>query len=291
MINNTIGYIITEGETSNSASMQLTPKTIRGKVVGKGIIQTANEKNRNGRWYSKDELFPQLTCPRITELINTGTLIAQAGHPIGPDAKDLQVQSTLDPIKRCARFLKLWTEGMDIWSEFVGTNNDLGKAFDEDLKEGILPAWSLRALGSIEQTPRGAEVKNLRIITWDSVYYPSHQRAYTQGLVYESAGVDDVKIKSNKKVAVDNREKAITEAAIYPIINENIVNFLQSQSSNLKFVRECCDFMYNDIQVNENGTKVILSDKNNGDTMVINMESYIHNELMTYATEFQNKYN
>lgn len=292
MISKSIGYIILEGETSDGGSMKLTPKTINGKVVGQGILQTANEKNRNGRWYSTEELFPQVKSPRIIELIETGTLIAQCGHPIGPGTESLQVQSTLNPVLRCARFLKLWIEGMDVWGEFVGTNNDLGLAFDADLKEGIRPAWSLRALGSIEETSRGAEVKNLKVITWDSVYYPSHTRAYTQGLVYESAGVPVATQESKLLTLSESAGNNIILASrpnIIPITNKSVVDFVQEQSHNMKFVKECCDFMYDSISVNENGSKAILRDKSTGDTIVINLESYVHNEIMDYATEM-NKY-
>jgi hypothetical protein len=137
-MNNSIGYIITESYGDPNA--EITAKTINGKVVAHCILQTADEKNRNGRYYSEEELFPQLTAPRTVELLRTGTLKAECGHPL---SKDLQRQSTIDDTKTCARFLKLWTEGKDIHAHVVGTNNEYGKAFDLDLKEGVLPAWSL----------------------------------------------------------------------------------------------------------------------------------------------------
>ena len=81
-----------------------------------------------------------------------------------------------------------------------------------------------------------------------------------------------------KEFDIDNKGLFI------PIANESVISFLQAQSSNLKFVRECCDFLYKGIQVNEAGTKVILT--SDTDTIVVNLESYIHNELMEYATEY-----
>lgn len=257
----------------------LTPKTINGKVVAEGILQTADERNRNGRYYSKEELFPQLTAPRTLELLEAGYLRAETGHPL---SKDLQRQSTIDDTLTCAKFLKLWTEGNNVWAQFIGTNNQYGKAFNLDLLEGCKPAWSLRALGSIEQTRRGAEVRNLRLITWDQVIYPSHPGAYTQRLVKESKVVTESGI-----IVPENHNDLIGESLITPITNQNVFTFLQAQSSNLKFVRECFDFVYSGIQVDESGTRVMLT-TNEGDTMVVNMESYIHNELMNYATEYQN---
>ena len=224
----TLGYIICESYADPNAV--LTPKLLNGKAIAEVILQTADEKNRNGRYYSEEELFPQLRAPRTIELLESGTLKAECGHPL---SKDLQRQSTIDDTRTCARFLKLWTEGKNVMAHVVGTNNELGKAFDLDLKEGVKPAWSLRALGSIQQTRRGAEVKNLRVITWDNVIYPSHPGAYTQKLVTESVlpGCDTPIAESNN--ICDE------SGTIIPVAQEDVIRFIQQESANLKFIREC----------------------------------------------------
>ena len=276
MINSNIGYIICES-TSEPLGTVVTPKELNGKVIAECILQTADERNRNGRYYAEEELFPQITAPRTVELLESGTLKAEMGHPL---QKDLQRQSTIDDTRTCARFLKLWTEGKNVMAHVVATNNELGKAFDADLREGIKPAWSLRALGSVHQTKRGCEVRNIRIITWDNVIYPSHQGAYTQRLLTESTVLD-----CNDQTL--NESNGITpEGIVIPIINEDVVRFIQSESSNLKFVRECFDFAYSGIRVNESGSKVILT-TNEGETIVVNLEAYIHNSLMNYAAQYK----
>ena len=269
MINSSIGYIICESDISPKVT-NISNAKINGKLVAEGILQTADERNRNGRYYAEEELFPQLTAPRTLELLRAGYLRAEMGHPL---SKDLQRQS-------CARFLKLWTVGKDIWATFTATNNVNGEAFNADLAEGCLPAWSLRALGTIDKTRRGMEVRNLRLITWDQVIYPSHPGAYTQRIISESTVM-------NESTSIDISEKndMVGEAMIIPITDNNIISFIQSESSNLKFVRECFDFAYDSISVNENGTKVLLTTKA-GETIAINMESYVHNELMHYADEY-----
>lgn len=275
MINSNIGYIICESEGEPSGKI-ISTQNVNGKAVAECILQTADEKNRNGRYYAEEELFPQLTAPRTVELLNTGYLRAETGHPID---KDLQRQSTIDDTLTCARFLKLWTEGKNVMALACGTNNQHGIAFDLDLKEGCLPAWSLRALGSIEQTRRGAEVRNLRLITWDCVIYPSHPGAYTQRLVSESNSM----VSSTDRPTLVN--SVITESGIMiPVTNSDVIKYIEKESSNLKFVRECFDFAYDSIKVTENGAKVLLATKE-GDTMVINLESYIHNEFMNYTKE------
>jgi hypothetical protein len=288
MINSQIGYIICESDFS--ASTKLTPKRINGKLVAEAILQTADEKNRNGRYYAEEELFPQLTAKRTLELLNAGYLRAECGHPL---SKDLQRQSTIDDTRTCARFLKLWTEGKNVMAHVVGTNSPLGQAFNADLEEGCMPAWSLRALGSVNNTPRGAEVKNLRLITWDNVIFPSHPGAYTKGLVTES--VEFNKPSNIQRILQESMELSINEqlesdrisksGILIPIKNNDVMNFLQQESGNLKFVKECFDFAYSGIETNNNGTKVLLT-TNAGDTLVINTESYVHNQLMNYAEDF-----
>lgn len=271
MDNSTIGYIICESQTSMNVT-NITSNRIRNKLVAEGILQTADEKNRNGRYYAEEELFPQLTCPRTMELLKAGYLRAEMGHPI---SKDLQRQFTIDDTRTCARFLKLWTEGKNIWGTFTATNNKFGDAFNADLEEGCYPAWSLRALGTIKQTNRGTEVRNLKVVTWDKVIYPSHPGAYTQRIVSESAMINE---------AGDEGNDLYGKGVLIPITNKSVVSFLQAQSSNLKFVRECFDFAYSNIIVNESGSKVILT-TSVGDTIYVNLESYVHNELMNYALE------
>ena len=277
-MSNTIGNIILETATSPAEGSRVTNENYHGKAVGIGILQTANEKNRNGRYYPDKELFPQLQSPRLIELLKTKNLVAELGHPM---SKDLQRQATIDARNECARFLEIWTEGMNIWAKFVGTNNDYGTSFDLDLKEGVLPAWSLRALGSVQQTRNGLEVRNLRIITWDQVIYPSHPGAYTQRVVSEATitenGYDD------RKEQPYNDYKC--EAKIIPVDEQSLVSYIESQSENLKYVRELCDFMYQDIIVKESGSQVSVK-TNGGDTLLINMEDYVHNEIMNYSDKF-----
>ena len=283
MISENIGYIINEGfdGVKETRIVKEDVGAFHGKTVAEGIVQEANEKNRNGRYYDAAELIPQLTCPRTIELLNAGYMRAELGHPLSAgNGNDLARQSTIDDKLTCARFLKFWVEnGTKIWSRFVGTNNSFGRAFDLDLKEGCMPAWSLRALGTVQQTNRGAEVKNLRLITYDQVIYPSHPGAYTQRIVSESASL------------VSESADMSGEAKLFPIMNKDVISYIQNESANIKFIQEYFDFAYNSIKVNHNGTKVILTETGTGNTIVVPMEKHIHNEFMTYASdEIRNKF-
>lgn len=274
-MNKTIGYIICENDTLNGkdpieAKIVSTEK-VPGKsnrVIAEGILQEVEEQNRNGRWYSKSELFPQLKAGRTVELLNTGNLRAENSHP---SSKDLSRQQTIIGSNCCAIFTDLWADGNYIKAKFRGTNNALGEEFNADLLDGFSPAWSLRALGSINNTKRGAEVVNIRIITWDQVIYPSHPRAYTSGIVSESG--------------MGTTESGIvipSKSLIVPLTDENTIRFIKSESANFKFIKECMDFMYDTFEVVNEGRQIQLMDTT-GNLVVINLEDHIHNELMNYV--------
>lgn len=270
MISNKIGYIICESGIPGFSETNII-KEENGKVIAEGILQTANEKNRNGRFYDSAELFPQLTAPRTLELLEAGYLRAELGHPL---SNELVRQQTIDDSRTCAQFLKLWTDGDNVWGRFRGTNNAFGESFNKDLKDGCKPAWSLRALGTLVQTNRGAEVKKLKLITWDQVIYPSHPHAYTQRVVSESAGF------------TNENDIYCEQARIIPITNQSVIDYIRSESANFKFIEENFDFMYNTVKVNEDKSTVTLTCES-GDILVVNLERYINDEIRNYAKKME----
>ena len=299
-----IGYIITEAAPEEPTKTEIVDEIVCGsrkRVVGKGILQTGDEKNRNGRWYStKTELAPQVVCPRTQELIQHGRLLGENGHPLSTDlARQQQIIESLCSV----RYLKVWMEGNDVWAWYVGHNNALGDTFDDNLRCGIDPSFSLRALGSVNNTNRGAEVVGLKIITWDDVIYPSHPGAYGQGLVKH----DELTSADKELKARMNMESAFTEACslvdqsllreditrdkmnetglITPITNQNVIDYLQRESANFHIFKESFDTLYDDIKLINNKTQVQLTDKA-GDILYVNLENYVHNGLMNY---FYNK--
>lgn len=274
MIDPNIGYVIIETATT---SQEYKPTIVRSmdkrRVVAEVILQEANEKNRNGRFYDSNELFPQITAPRTQELIQHGELRAENGHPL---SKDIQRQSTIDPNNTVAIFLKLWTDGNFIKAHARGTNNEKGEEFNQDLLDGFSPAWSLRALGSIVNTGRGAEVKNPKIITWDRVIYPSHPRAYTQGIVSESSSI--VLPKDDPGMLI-------------PITNNQVIDYIKHESANLRQVMETFEIFYDNIElVNERFNPQVKLTSRDGNIYVVNLETYLQNEIQNYCIKKAKEY-
>lgn len=285
-----IGYIICETATTYVDKVKIIEESTGStrRLVAEGVLQTANERNRNGRWYGDTELFPQIDAPRTVELIKSGYLRAECGHPL---SKDLARQQTIDGKLCCAQFLKLWRDGMNVMGTFKGTNNALGEEFDMDLRDGCLPAWSLRALGSVEETSRGMEVKNLKLITYDNVIYPSHPGAYTRRIVSESTEelVEGAYTRKRPEIALTESAGENTyvdngKGLLVPINNKSVIDYIKAESCNFYKIKESFDVLYETITPIDNCSKVQLVDKF-GSTIIVNLEDYIHNEIMDYCSK------
>lgn len=272
---NQIGYVIIETGTTESEvePAKLVKKRDDGRVEAEGILQEANMKNRNGRWYDSRDLFPELVAPRQIELLNSGNMRGENGHPL---SKDLVRQQTIDPNNTVCIYTKFWTDGNFVMGRYFGTYNDKGEEFDKELRNGMSPSFSLRALGSIQNTRRGAEVKGIKIITYDRVIYPSHDKAYTKGLVSESASL----VPEGNKAILEESDSGL----IIPITNDQVIDYINSQSLNIKQIRESFDLLYDDIKLVKNNSQVQLTDKAGG-IFVVNLENYIHKEIMNACLE------
>ena len=282
-----IGYILNESSVCME-SVYIREDSNSNRVTGIGTLQTGNEKNRNGRIYRTEDLVREINAPRQKELLAAKQLCGEAGHPIGADASSLVRQQTIDPTKICVRYLKLWMEGDNVMATFQGTNNALGEAFDKDLRQGVLPAFSLRALGTISSTPQGAVVENLKMITYDYVIYPSHPHAYTRGVLNESASSIAIP-KSNFAMsnAMDGSKSFIKEFSNQDVINaistmrESAISYVKDKSSNFKMLQECYDMTKYDTVDIINPHKLALTEAGKS-TIVMSIEDYIANEIQNY---------
>ena len=283
-----IGYILNESSVCME-SVDIREDRNSNRVTGIGALQTGNEKNRNGRIYRTEDLVREINAPRQKELLAAKQLCGEAGHPIGADASSLVRQQTIDPTKICVRYLKLWMEGDNVMATFQGTNNALGEAFDKDLRQGVLPAFSLRALGTISSTPQGAVVENLKMITYDYVIYPSHPHAYTKGIINESAGIANV-AKSNFAMnsSMDGTRSFIKEFSNKDVVNaitsmrESAVDYIKDKSHNFKLLQECYDMTNYDTIDIISPHKIALTEAGKN-TIVMNVEDYIANEIQNYV--------
>ena len=268
-----IAHVILEAPTMAEDSRIVSQKS--NFVIAEGTLQDLYSTNRNRRNYD-DEVKKQLTCERTIELLESGNMWGELGHPTD---QSLARQSQIDPKVCCVRFLKLWAEGNKIKGQFKGTNNVYGEQFNADLLDGIKPSFSLRALGSIENRNGKAWVKNVKLITYDRVIYPSHKCAYTTGIVEESCDITGKPaFKNNVYMEEDSN------GILIPVTNSNIVDYIKQESANIKTIMNNFDTIYDSISmVMENGSPFAQMTDVYGNVFRVRLETQIKNDIMNYC--------
>jgi len=148
----------------------------------------------------------------------------------------------------------------------------LDRSFNDDLRDGQKPSFSLRAVGSLANENGRMTVKGMQIITYDRVYFPSHSKAYTTSIVTTESVGQYGDMKYYKIILV-------------PLTQSQINSFLISESANIKTVLETFDCLYNGINLNEDGRTVSMQLKN-GDRIVLSLEEAIQNEILNGVADY-----
>lgn len=255
-----------------------------GFVTAEGTLQVGEKENRNRRFYSTEDLHSEIYSDRIRELVTTGNFKGEAGHPLDLNlSRQQKVDGTLEQVW----FTKLWMEGPLVKAQFRGTNNELGRSFNEDLKDGQLPSFSLRSIGSIKNNGGRNQVTNLRIICYDRVYFPSYPDAYTDHIVTESAFMDDLKLtnmnEDMQRKIVESGNSLMVESAVAPIINDDVRKVIMKESYNLNAMCEAFDQEFTNIT--RKGNNLQLVDENYN-VIVVPIEDYVGAKIDKFCDRF-----
>ena len=255
-----------------------------GFVTAEGVLQVGEKENRNRRFYSTEDLHSEIYSDRIRELVTTGNFKGEAGHPLDLNlSRQQKVDGTLEQVW----FTKLWMEGPLVKAHFRGTNNELGRSFNEDLKDGQLPSFSLRSIGSIKNNGGRNQVTNLRIICYDRVYFPSYPDAYTDHIVTESAFMDDLKLtnmnEDMQRKIVESGNSLMVESAVSPIINDDVRKVIMKESYNLNAMCEAFDQEFTNIT--RKGNNLQLVDENYN-VIVVPIEDYVGAKINKFCDRF-----
>ena len=229
-------------------------------------------------------MHSEIYSDRIRELVTTGNFKGEAGHPLDLNlSRQQKVDGTLEQVW----FTKLWMEGPLVKAHFRGTNNELGRSFNEDLKDGQLPSFSLRSIGSIKNSGGRNQVTNLRIICYDRVYFPSYPDAYTDHIVTESAFMDDLKLtnmnEDMQRKIVESGNSLMVESAVAPIINDDVRKVIMKESYNLNAMCEAFDQEFTNIT--RKGNNLQLVDENYN-VIVVPIEDYVGAKIDKFCDRF-----
>lgn len=195
--------LLIETQVFNPTTIVPRDKSSNGNMVVEGILATAEVKNGNGRYYSRELWERELN--KYTQLINERRAIGELDHP---DASVINLKNVSHVIT------DYWWDGDKVMGTIEILTTPSGNILSELIKNGILVGVSSRGMGTIEQRGGMMEVQDdFSLLCWDFVSTPSNPGSYMT-LVKE--GLDFGKENVNK----------------YSKVNSIITDILCSQTGN-----------------------------------------------------------
>lgn len=147
-------------------------KSETGNLLVKGILATAEVKNGNGRYYSR-ELWER-EIDKYMENVNANRALGELDHP---DSSIINLKNVSHNIK------KIFWEGDNVMGiiELLPTpsGNILTSLFENKIPVGV----SSRGMGSLKQMGELMEVQDdFELLCWDFVSTPSNPGSYMKEL-------------------------------------------------------------------------------------------------------------
>ena len=171
--------ILIETQYFTATPVQLTEgKSESGNLLVKGILATAEVKNGNGRYYSKD--LWEREIDKYMENVRANRALGELDHP---DSSIINLKNVSHNIK------KIFWEGDNVMGiiELLPTpsGNILTSLFQNNIPVGV----SSRGMGSLKQMGELMEVQDdFELLCWDFVSTPSNPGSYMKekGMMNES---------------------------------------------------------------------------------------------------------
>ena len=287
MSNNNIGSIICEtaaAESSNSKILNVDS----GRVITVACLQDVGIINRNKRYYSAKELVEKgFKRERFRELLKTRNLFGEAGHPISKDIgrqQDIKLDNTSHLI------LEVWVEGNKVMGKLKADDSPMGDKYHKNILSGTIPSYSLRALGMLENVNGRAEVKNINIITWDWVIYPSHKVAYQKEILHNGRDnkTSNISESANLEIVTENSLylKENDSGLVTPINQNDVVTYIKDKSDNFKRIEEGYDIVFGKAKLDKYGKHLYIPTLE-GHTIAIRIDDYLEDEIMNFASKLK----
>ena len=163
--------LLIETHTIKISPSQLTENvnTESGNLLVEGILATAEVKNGNGRYYSK-QLWDR-EMDKYNELIEQRRSMGELDHP----------ESTVINLKNVSHLIsEYWWDGDNVMGKIEILPTPSGNILKELIKSGVTVGVSSRGMGSLEENRQGVlEVQDdFELLCWDFVSTPSNPGSY-----------------------------------------------------------------------------------------------------------------
>jgi hypothetical protein len=166
--------LLIEVNTIKVSHSQLTESVNKtnGNLLVEGILATAEVKNGNGRYYSKNLWEREMN--KYNELVQQRRSIGELDHP----------ESSVVNLKNVSHIINdWWWDGDNVVGKIEVLPTPSGNILKELIKSGVTVGVSSRGMGSLEQRGNVMEVQDdFELLCWDFVSTPSNPGSYMHTL-------------------------------------------------------------------------------------------------------------
>ena len=137
-------------------------------LVVEGILATAEVKNGNGRYYSRD--LWEREMQKYSEQIKQRRAMGELDHP----------ESSIINLKNVSHIISdYWWDGDNVMGKIEILGTPSGQILEALIKNNITLGVSSRGMGSLEQNGNVMEVQDdFELLCWDFVSTPSNPGSY-----------------------------------------------------------------------------------------------------------------
>ena len=163
--------VLIETQLFKTTPISLTEgKSERGLPLVEGILATAEVKNGNGRYYSRDLWNREID--RYMELVKENRATGELDHP----------ESQVINLKNVSHNIKdMYWDGDNVMGKIEILPTPSGNILKALIDSGITVGVSSRGMGSLEESGGVMEVQDdFELLCWDFVSTPSNPGSYMQ---------------------------------------------------------------------------------------------------------------
>tara|TARA_R100000908_G_scaffold40692_1_gene18860 strand:- start:77 stop:709 length:633 start_codon:yes stop_codon:yes gene_type:complete len=174
----------------------------RGNPLVYGILATAEVKNGNGRYYSKDLWNREID--KYMELVNQNRACGELDHP---ESQVVNLKNVSHNIKDIS-----W-DGDNVMGTIEILPTPSGNILKALIDNGITVGVSSRGMGSLEESGGVMEVQDdFELLCWDFVSTPSNPGSFMQTVNINNKGTINInESKINNKYPYAKANSIVTE--------------------------------------------------------------------------------
>jgi hypothetical protein len=162
--------LLIETHTLSVSPVKLTENVNKenGNLMVEGILATAEVKNGNGRYYSKDLWDREMD--KYAQLIDERRSMGELDHP----------ESSIINLKNVSHLISdYWWDGDNVLGKIEILPTPSGNIVKELIKHGVTVGVSSRGMGSLENRDGVMEVQDdFELLCWDFVSTPSNPGSF-----------------------------------------------------------------------------------------------------------------